>query len=115
MLKELKPVMSPRTLIEIQDKVRKVYASPALLDYLQDLLDASRQRHITGLSPRAGLALLHASQAWALMHGREMLLPEDIQAVGVAVMAHRLGHDLEQSGQSGRTLADNLLHSVPVP
>jgi MoxR-like ATPase len=115
MLKELKPVMSPRTLIEIQDNVRKVHASPALLDYLQDLLDASRQRHITGLSPRAGLALLHASQAWALMHGREMLLPEDIQAVGMAVMAHRLGHDLEQSGQSGRTLADNLLHSVPVP
>src|SRR5262249_25557419 len=83
MLKELKPVMSPQTLIEIQDNVRKVHASPALLDYLQDLLDASRQRHFTGLSPRAGLALLHASQAWAVMHGREMLLPEDIQAVGV--------------------------------
>jgi MoxR-like ATPase len=115
MLKELKPVMSLRTLIEIQDNVRKVHASAALLDYLQDLLDASRQRHITGRSPRAGLALFHASQAWALMHGREMLLPEDIQAVGVPVMAHRLGHDLEQSGQSGRTLADNLLHSVPVP
>ena len=115
MLKELKPVMSPRALIELQDKVRKVHASPALLDYLQDLLDASRQRHSTGLSPRAGLALLHASQAWALMHGREMVLPEDIQAVGIAVMAHRLGHDIEQPGQSGRTLADNLLHSVPVP
>src|SRR5215470_4082995 len=115
MLKELKPVISPRTLIEIQDHVRKVHASTALLDYLQDLLDASRQRHTTGLSPRGGLALLHASQAWALMQGREMLLPEDIQAVGVAVMGHRLGHDLEQSGQSGRTLADNLLHSVPVP
>jgi MoxR-like ATPase len=53
--------MNPRTLIEIQDNVRKVHASPALLDYLQDLLDASRQRHNTGLSPRAGLALMHAS------------------------------------------------------
>jgi MoxR-like ATPase len=115
MLKELKPVMNPRTLIEIQDNVRKVHASPALLDYLQDLLDASRQRHSTGLSPRAGLALMHASQAWALMQGRDMVLPEDIQAVGIAVMAHRLGHDIEQPGQSGRTLADNLLHSVPVP
>jgi MoxR-like ATPase len=115
MLKELKPVFSPATLLEIQDKVRKVHASAALFDYLQDLLDASRQRHSTGLSPRAGLALLHASQAWALMHGRDMVLPEDIQAVGVAVMAHRLGYDIEQPGQSGRTLADNLLHSVPVP
>ena len=45
MLKELKPIINPRTLIEIQDNVRKVHASPALLDYLQDLLDASRQRH----------------------------------------------------------------------
>jgi MoxR-like ATPase len=115
MLKELKPVFNPQTLLEIQDSVRKVHASSALLDYLQDLLDASRQRHSTGLSPRAGLALLHASQAWALMNGRDMVLPEDIQAVGIAVMAHRLGHDIEQPGQSGRTLADNLLHSVPVP
>src|SRR2546428_3732515 len=115
MLKELKPVFSPRTLLEIQDNVRKVHASSALLDYLQDLLDASRQRHSTGLSPRAGLALLHASQAWALMNGRAMVLPEDIQTVGIAVMAHRLGHDIEQPGQSGRTLADSLLHSVPVP
>jgi MoxR-like ATPases len=115
MLKELKPVFSPQTLVEIQDSVRNVHASPALLDYLQDLLDASRQRHTTGLSPRAGLALLHASQALALMNGRDMVLPEDIQAVGIAVMAHRLGHDIEQPGQSGRTLADNLLHSVPVP
>jgi MoxR-like ATPase len=92
-----------------------VHASSALLDYLQDLLDASRQRHSTGLSPRAGLALFHASQAWALMNGRDMVLPEDIQAVGVAVMAHRLGHDIEQPGQSGRMLADALLRSVPVP
>jgi MoxR-like ATPase len=115
MLKELKPVFSPPTLLEIQDNVRKMHASAALLDYLQDLLDASRQRHSTGLSPRAGLALLHASQAWALMNGRDMVLPEDIQAVGIAVMAHRLGHDIEQPGRSGRTLADSLLHSVPVP
>src|SRR5438270_2746120 len=115
MLKEIKPVMNPRTLVEIQDNVRKVHASAALLDYLQDLLDASRQRHSTGLSPRAGLALLHASQAWALMSGRDMVLPEDIQAIGIAVMGHRLGHDIEQLGQSGRTLADNLLRNVPVP
>jgi MoxR-like ATPase len=115
MLKELKPVFSPETLREIQDAVRKVHASSALLDYLQDLLDASRQRHSSGLSPRAGLALLHAAQAWALMNGREMVLPEDIQAVGVSVMAHRLGHDVEQPGQSGRTLAEGLLRSVPVP
>jgi MoxR-like ATPase len=115
MLKELKPVFTLEVLLEIQETVRKVHTSSALLDYLQDLLDGSRQRHSTGLSPRAGLALKHASQAWALMNGREMVLPEDIQAVGVAVMAHRLGHDIEQPGQSGHILADALLRNVPVP
>jgi MoxR-like ATPase len=115
MLKELKPVFDAKRLMEIQQSARKVHTSAALLDYLQDLLDASRQRHRTGLSPRAGLAMLHASQAWALMNGRDMVLPEDIQAVGPAVMAHRLGHEIEQPGQSGRTLADALLGSVPVP
>jgi MoxR-like ATPase len=115
MLKELKPVFSAETLLEIQHNVRNVHASAALLDYLQDLLDASRQRHRTGLSPRAGLALLHASQAWAFMNGRDMVLPEDIQAVGIAVMGHRLGHDIEQPGQSGRTVAETLLRTVPVP
>src|ERR1700737_2238401 len=106
MLKELKPVITPQVLLEIQEAVRKVHTSSALLDYLQDLLDASRQRHSTGLSPRAGLAIKHASPAWAPGSGRDMVLPEDIQAVARAVMAHRLGHDIEQPGQSGRTLAD---------
>jgi MoxR-like ATPase len=115
MLKELKPVFKPDTLWDIQSAVRAVHTSPALLDYAQDLLDASRQRHSAGLSPRAGLALLRASQAWALMHGRDMVLPEDVQAVGVAVMSHRLGHDIEQPGESGRSLAQNLLRTIPVP
>src|SRR5207244_5080363 len=88
MLKELKPVFSPETLLEIQESVRKVHTSSALLDYLQDLLDASRQRHSTGLSPREGLALLHAAQAWALMIGSDMVIPEANKAVGIAVMAH---------------------------
>src|SRR5438105_11275011 len=66
MLKELKPVISPRTLIEIQDNVRKVHASPALLDYLHDLLDSLRQRHKTGLLHRAGLDLLSASKMWSV-------------------------------------------------
>jgi len=115
MLKDLTPVFSAEVLRDIQAAVRQVHASAALLDYLQDLLDASRQRHATGLSPRAGIDLLQAAKAWAFMHKHDMVLPEDIQAVGGAVMSHRLGHDIEQPGQSGRTLAQNLLQSVPVP
>ena len=115
MLRELQPVFSVEILRELQTAVGKVHASAALLDYLQDLLDASRERHSTGLSPRAGIALLAAARAWAFMLGRNLVLPEDIQAVGMAVMAHRLGHDIELPGGSGRTLAQDLLQSVPVP
>jgi MoxR-like ATPase len=115
MLLDLKPVMDGATLAEIQTRVREVHASAKLLDYLQDLLDASRRRHRTGLSPRAGLALLHAAQAWALMDGRDMVLPEDIQAVGKSVMAHRLAEDLESSDEAGMPLAENLLREVAVP
>jgi MoxR-like ATPase len=115
LLRKIAPVMSAESLVEIQTQVRRMHSSPALLDYLQDLLEASRRRHRTGLSPRAGLALLHAAQAWGLMQGRDMVLPEDIQAVGMAVMSHRLGHDLESTEPAGRVLAESILKEVPVP
>jgi MoxR-like ATPase len=114
LLRNVQPVLGDAALREMQKRVREVHAAPALLDYLQDLLAASRERHRTGLSPRAALALLHASQAWALMQGRDMVLPEDVQAVGPAVMNHRLGSDLDSSGDSGRTLAQTLVREVAV-
>ena len=98
--------MNLRTLIDIQDNVRKVHASPALLDYLQDLLDASRQRHITGLSPRAGpgvaarLAGLGAD-AWTVR-----CFFRRYPGCGDRSHGASAGHDIEQPGQSGRTLAD---------
>lgn len=78
----------------MQDWTRAVHAAPALLDYLQDLLAASRAQD-AGLSPRAGLAVLSAARAWALLNGRAMVLPEDIQAVAVPVMGHRLEHAID--------------------
>jgi MoxR-like ATPase len=116
MLREVQPVLTANGLREIQAAVRQVHAAPALIDYLQDLLQASREQHRAGLSPRSGLALLRAARAWALMQGREMALPEDIQAVGVAVMGHRLGPGgFDGSSESGRIVAERLLRTVPVP
>ncbi|MCE9612030.1 MAG: AAA family ATPase [Chthoniobacter sp.] len=114
MLRALPAVMNDAALTELQTRARQVHVAAALLDYLQDLLEASRRRHRTGLSPRAGLALLHAAQAWALMQAREMVLPEDVQAVGAAVMGHRLGQVLD-SAENGRALAQSLLREVAVP
>lgn len=112
MLQGIQPSVTAESLIEMQRAVRAVHTSPALLDYLQDLLEASRVRHRPGLSPRAGLGFLHAAQAWAFMQARSMCLPEDVQAVGVAVMAHRLRPD--GAGETGMTAAQDLLRSVEV-
>ncbi len=111
LLKALPPAMNGDELIQMQSLARRVHVAPALLDYLQDLLAASRQLS-RGLSPRAGLAILSAARAWALMHGRPMVIPADVQAVGSAVMGHRLEH--AEQGASGSEVAARLLHSTPV-
>jgi MoxR-like ATPase len=78
--------------VEQQQQVKRIHVSDALLDYLQALIDASRQdaRFIAGLSPRAGLGLMRVSQAWAYLAGRNFVQPEDVQAVLPALTPHRL-------------------------
>jgi len=112
LLRTMEPAMSMVELQQLQNQARAVHAAPALLDYLQDLLAASRvQGH--GLSPRAGLATLAASRAWALLGGRAMVLPEDIQAVAAPVMGHRLEHAMD--GMSGVEFAKQLIAGTPLP
>ena len=110
-VRNLVATLAPDELRSLQQCSRAVHVSPALLDYVQDLLAASRQ-HGHGLSPRAGIALLAAARAWALLQGRPMVIPEDVQAIGPAVMAHRLDRVIE--GMTGRDLAARLIKDVPV-
>lgn len=105
-LRDMAPVMPWSELAQMQQLARLVHVSEPLLDYLQNLLSASRAAG-HGLSPRAGLALLAAARAWALIEGRVMVLPEDVQAVGPAVMGHRLSGGAEE--------AADLLAEVAVP
>ena len=89
---ELGAVFSPEDILDIQDRVRKVHASEALMDYILNILDFTRSNnhfHV-GLSPRAGLGLLRSAQAWSLLNGRDLVLPEDIQTVMPYVTGHRL-------------------------
>ena len=85
-------VMSPAELVLAQAEVFKVHASAALLDYLQALLAASRsgQWFVDGLSPRAGLAVLRAARAHALLGQRDYVTPDDIQAILPQTASHRL-------------------------
>ena len=117
MLKTLQPIMALPVLKELQQQVDSIHASDALLDYLQALINFTRTAPLyqNGLSPRAGLALLAVSRAWALMSGRSHVLPEDIQAVLPAVARHRLQVRDEQGSDSGVDPVSHLLESVPLP
>lgn len=114
LLAELPPVLSAARLRALQAQVRTVRTAPALIDYLLALIQATREhralRH--GLSPRAGLALKHAAQAWALLDGRSGVIPEDVQAVFTAVSGHRLSVAERADAQ---TVAAEILASVAIP
>jgi MoxR-like ATPase len=118
LLAGLKPHIGPDDLAQMQREVQEVHSAPALLDYLQALLNHTRQSpdFAHGLSPRAGLALLQGARAWAYMDGRKMVLPEDLQAVMPAVVAHRLAAaGTNSSNASGAQLAEQLLQQVAIP
>ncbi|WP_150046913.1 MULTISPECIES: AAA family ATPase [Methylomonas] len=96
LIADLPVALAPDRLREQQLAAEQVYVSPALLDYLQAILEFTRQseHYPCGLSPRAGLALLAAAKAWAYLHGRNSVLPDDLQAILPAVAAHRLLPDV---------------------
>ena len=108
------PLLSDTEVLALRTTVNEVHASDALVNYVQALLARSRQHPgvRVGLSPRAGIALLRAARAYALLLGREHVLPEDVQALFAAVAAHRLVAEAEAS--SVQALAKSILHAVPV-
>jgi MoxR-like ATPase len=112
---QLRPCLSTEQVMQLRQAAAAVLASPALIDYVQSLMAASRAHADirVGLSPRAGLALLNAARACALLNGRNFCVPEDVQSVFVGVTAHRL----ILAGTSNQTrdqLASTLLSQVPV-
>jgi MoxR-like ATPase len=117
LLAELPAVLDPATIPVLQHEVSGIHASDALLDYVQAIARASRDgsQHQSGLSPRAVIALLHSAKAWAFLHGRLGVLPEDIQAVLPAVVGHRLRPRDTADTRSPNEIAAGLMKSVPIP
>jgi MoxR-like ATPase len=118
MLPHITPSLTPDAVIRIQHEVRSVHISDALLDYLQALIARTRDRSDLkiGLSPRAGQGLIRAAQGWAYLAGRRSVLPEDVQAVLPAVVAHRLERrEPAAAGGGADTIAHELVKAVPVP
>lgn len=115
-LRALRPVMTPEQLQALQAEVLKIHASPSLLDYLQALLEATRSGEWfqEGLSPRAGLALLRAARAKALLSGRDYVSPDDLQAIFPQAAAHRL-RPRAGSARGAREQVRAMLAAVPLP
>ncbi len=115
-IKSLPAVISPGQLLDYQNTVAKIHISKSLLDYMLGLLHSSRLSpwFACGLSPRAGLALQKCAQAWALLEGRDFVLPEDVQTVFPSVAAHRLIKHSDFLNEPMDDLMQKLLQQVPV-
>lgn len=126
LLATINEVVSPQQLEHIQQKILTVKASNSLIDYVQRLVQFTRTDGAfqSGLSPRGALALLQSARAWAWIHDRNYVIPEDVQAVMPSVAGHRLrgstdqyGVDQYSAGQSGHTgtmLVQHVLNAVDI-
>jgi MoxR-like ATPase len=113
----LQPAIAAGLLPGLQRAVLEVHVAPALLDYVQALVAHTRHAGSlgVGLSPRAAIGLLRAARAWALIHGRDAVIPEHIQAIFEPVVEHRLRP--RDEGSAGRSTAGiaQILEAVPIP
>ena len=116
MVKRIEPVTPTETLKEMQSQVLNIYVSDAILDYVQDIVAGSRSNphQFLGLSPRAGICLVRAAQAWALSENRDMVLPEDIQVVAGSVLEHRLAPESSNIKSSGYQAVEQLIRTIPL-
>ncbi len=116
MLDGMSAVLSPYELQQLQAQVQKVHAADPLLNYVQDLLTATRSGRwfLQGLSPRAGIALLRAAKAQALLNGRDYVAPDDVQDILPQTVAHRLV-PVSDAGRGAVEQVRAMLEAVPLP
>jgi MoxR-like ATPase len=116
MVDALQTVMQPGELKQLQALVQAVHAAGPLLDYVQDLIAATRSGtwFVQGLSPRAGIAVLRAAQAQALLSGREYVAPDDVQAILPQTIAHRL-IPVDSAVRGSEEQVRAMLAAVPLP
>jgi len=116
MLEHLPGLLTLPELQQLQQLVQAVHAADPLLDYLQDLMAATRSGRwfVQGLSPRAGLAVLRAAKAQALLSGRDYVAPDDLQAILPQTAAHRL-NPVDAAGRGALEQVRAMIDAVPLP
>ena len=115
-LAQLSSTFSVNELLNMQAQIDTIHASENLLEYIHALLDYTRNSNdfVTGLSTRAGIALLRAARAWAYLHDQDQVLPADVQAVFNAVAAHRLIPNTGLQNEQ-KELVNKVLEIVAIP
>ena len=116
LLDALPSLLNGAELVWLQAQVQQVHASEALLDYVQDLVTATRSGRwfVQGLSPRAGMAVLRAAKARALLSGRTFVAPDDVRSILVQTIAHRL-IPADDAGRGASAQVAAMLNDVPLP
>jgi len=118
-LEELLPVVTSDELLKIQQEARKVHVSADVENYIIRLIHATREHTSLqlGASPRAMLALYHASQALAALRGRSFVIPDDVKYLVPMVLGHRIISKAENNlrGQTSDDILREIIDSVPVP
>jgi MoxR-like ATPase len=123
---EVHSVLSWQQVAQIQQLVKQVYASDAIVQYVVSIVQATRAKNVTGgygnyilsgASPRASLALVHAAKAQAFLQGRAFVLPEDVQILVNQVLAHRivLTYEALANGVQVEELINHIVSSIPIP
>ena len=115
-LRETNAIITPDDVLQLNEDCQKIHVSDALLDYVQALLAETRNSRWfeTGLSPRAGIAMLQCCKAFAFLEGRDFAIPEDVKAIFPALARHRMSvpHGMETSVEEQ---ISNLLNQVAIP
>ena len=118
-LDELEKALTLEELIAAKREAEQVFVHPCICEYVVDIIGATRKAEgiLMGVSPRGSLALLRCVKAYAYLQGRDYCIPDDVKAVGVAVLAHRLvlGYGMDGSGDNAAHLIESILENTPVP
>ncbi len=117
---DLAPVMDLEKILALQEGVKQIDVSPNVLEYIVRLVNATRERREDirlGASPRASISLMKASCAWALLEGRDFVIPEDVVKLALCVLKHRLilQPRLSVAGRTPEDVVDELLKTTPIP
>jgi len=119
-IEDLGPVMDLERVLALQEEVKKIDVSPNVLEYIAQLVSATREKKEDirlGASPRASISLMKASCAWAFLEGRDFVIPEDVVKLAIWVLKHRLilQPRLAITGKTPENVVAELIKTTPIP